>query len=47
MQFVQAFQLIVDRHELVADVTAVIDPGQGQKHRFHLGLAIDQHAAFR
>lgn len=45
MQLVQSLKLIVHRNQLVADMSAVIDPGQGQQHGLHLGLAVDQHAA--
>jgi hypothetical protein len=41
MQFVQTLQLVVHRHQLVADVAAVVDAGEGQEHRFDLRFAVD------
>ena len=45
MQLMQAFELVVNRHQLITDVAAVIDPREGQQHGFDLSLAVDQHAA--
>jgi len=45
MQLMQPFQLVVNRHQLIADMAAVIDARQAQQHGFDLSLAIDQHAA--
>ena len=45
MQLVQTLQLIVNVHQLLADMATVVDPRQAQQHGFNLGLAIDQHTA--
>jgi hypothetical protein len=41
----QTLQLVVDGHQLVADVLTVIEAIEGEEHRLDLGLATDQHAA--
>jgi len=43
----EPLELVVDRHQLVTDVATVVDFLEGKEHRFDLGLAIDQNAAFR
>jgi hypothetical protein len=45
MEFMQPFQLIVDRHELVADVNRILNSRKIIEHRLDLCLAGDQDAA--
>ncbi len=45
MQLMQALELIVNGHQLIADVAAVIDPREAQQHRLNLGFAFNQHTA--
>jgi hypothetical protein len=45
MEFMQAFQLIVHRHQLVADMDRILNPGEIVQHRLNLCLASDQDAA--
>lgn len=47
MQLVEAFQLVVNGNQLVADVGCIFNPGKIIQHRFDLSLAGDQDAALR
>jgi hypothetical protein len=45
MQLMQAFELVVNRHQLITDVAAVVNPREGQQHGLDLSLAVDQYTA--
>ena len=45
VQFVQPFQLVVHRHQLVPYVVRIVDTGEIIQHGFDLYLAGDQDAA--
>jgi hypothetical protein len=45
MELMQPFQLVVDRHELIADVNCIVNPGKIIEHRLDLCFAGDQDAA--
>jgi hypothetical protein len=47
MELVQAFELIVHRHQLVTNMNRIVNPGEVVEHRLNLCLAGDQDAALR
>jgi hypothetical protein len=44
-QVMEAFELVVDSHQLAPDVVGVLKPIQVQKHSLNLGLAVNQQTA--
>ena len=44
-QVMEAFELVVDSHQLTPDMVGVLKPIEVQQHGLNLGLAVNQQTA--